>query len=199
MMAEKPFSQACENNRQPIFQVLHEVLASSRHVLELGSGTGQHAVYFAPRLSHLIWQTSDLAVNHGAINAWIDEHPAENLRRPVVLDVDRQPWPVTDVDAVFTANTCHIMSWQSVINLFAGLQALLQPGAHVVIYGPFNYGGEFTSDSNARFDQMLKQNAPHRGIRDFEAVNRLAGDAGLTLLDDHAMPANNRLLVWQRR
>jgi len=199
MMAEKPFSQACENNQQPIFQVLQAVLASSRHVLELGSGTGQHAVYFAPRLSHLIWQTSDLAVNHSGINAWIDEYPAENLCRPVVLDVDRQPWPVTDADAVFTANTCHIMSWQSVINLFAGLETLLKPGAHVVIYGPFNYGGEFTSDSNARFDQMLKQNAPHRGIRDFEAVNRLASDAGLTLLDDHAMPANNRLLVWQRR
>jgi|TARA_R100000656_G_scaffold25525_7_gene22520 SAM-dependent methyltransferase len=198
-MMVKPFSQACENNRQPIFQVLQAVLASSRHVLELGSGTGQHAVYFAPQLPHLIWQTSDLAVNHEAINSWIDEHPAENLRRPLVLDVDQQPWPVTGADAVFTANTCHIMSWQSVISLFAGLEKLLQPGAHVVIYGPFNYGGEFTSDSNARFDQMLKQNAPYRGIRDFEAINGLADEAGLTLLDDHAMPANNRLLVWQRR
>lgn len=197
-MIPKPFSQACQNNQQPILEVLLRVFADRKQLLEIGSGTGQHAVYCAPRLPHLVWQTADLKVNHPGINAWLDECPASNLRRPLSLNADNAPWPLAPVDAVFTANTCHIMAWESVVNLFVGLESLLEPKARLAIYGPFNYNGQFTSDSNVRFDQWLKQQAPHQGIRDFEAVNGLAEKAGLFLLEDNEMPANNRLLVWQK-
>ncbi|WP_461482260.1 DUF938 domain-containing protein [Porticoccus sp.] len=200
MPVDKPFSQACENNCQPILAILQRVFADRRKVLEVGSGTGQHAVYFAPRLPQLVWQTADLEINHPGINAWIDQYPVDNLRRPLALNADRRPWGMGGYkpDALFTANTCHIMAWPSVQNLFAEVGVLLAPGAVLAIYGPFNYGGEFTSDSNARFDQWLKQIAPHQGIRDFEAVDRLAQQAGFTLSEDNAMPANNRLLVWKK-
>lgn len=200
MLTDKPFSQACENNREPILEILERAFADRRRVLELGSGTGQHAVHFAPRLPQLIWQTADLAENHGGINAWIDDHPADNLRRPLSLNADLRPWQLGDFqpDALFTANTCHIMAWSSVENFFAELAVQLPLDAVLAIYGPFNYGGEFTSDSNARFDIWLKERAPHQGIRDFEAVNRLAERAGFTLAEDNGMPANNRLLVWKK-
>lgn len=197
-MSDKPFSQACENNKQAIFAILERVFAQSQQLLEIGSGTGQHASYFAPRLPHLIWQTSDQAEYHQGINAWIDDSAAENLRRPLVLNVDMSQWPINKVDAVFSANTCHIMSWASVENMFRKLAEVLTPGGTLAIYGPFNYGGKFTSSSNASFDQWLKQRGALQGIRDFEAVNRLANEAGMTLLEDNAMPANNRLLVWRK-
>ncbi|HBD12797.1 MAG TPA: methylase [Porticoccaceae bacterium] len=196
----RPFSQACENNRQPILDVLRAVFADSGCILEIGSGTGQHAAYFAPALSPTIWQPSDLVRNHAGIDAWIDAHPIDNLRRPLDLDVDRQPWPVAaDIDGIFTANTCHIMAWSSVENMFAGAAHLLGAGAALVIYGPFNYGGEFTSPSNARFDAMLRRQASHQGIRDFEAIERLAAGQGFELGEDYPMPANNRLLVWRKK
>lgn len=197
-MPAKPFSQACENNRAPILEVLLRVFADCRDVLEIGSGTGQHAASFAPRLPWLTWQTSDLRGNHPGIRAWCDDCAAPNLLPPLDLDVDRQPWPVGRKDGVFTANTCHIMAWSSVVNLFAELPRVLAPGGVLAIYGPFNYGGQFTSASNARFDGWLKQQGAHQGIRAFEAVDELAAAAGLRLLEDHAMPANNRLLVWRR-
>lgn len=195
-MLEKPFSQACENNQQAIFAVLERVFAKAQQVLEIGSGTGQHAAYFAPRLPHLIWQTSDQAEYHPGINAWLDASSAENLRSPLLLNVDMPQWPITTVDAVFSANTCHIMSWASVVNMFKQLAGVLSAGGTLAIYGPFNYDGQFTSPSNANFDQWLKQRGAHQGIRDFEAVDKLAREAGMSLLEDNAMPANNRLLVW---
>ncbi|MFT7300354.1 MAG: cyclopropane fatty-acyl-phospholipid synthase-like methyltransferase [Porticoccus sp.] len=198
MMIQKPFSQACENNQKPILEVLLRVFADRNQLLEIGSGTGQHAVYCAPRLPHLIWQTADLEANHLGINAWLDDCPAENLRRPILLNANHSSWSVDNVDAVFTANTCHIMAWESVVNLFAGLDTILVPGAMVAIYGPFNYSGQFTSDSNARFDLRLKQQVLHQGIRDFEAVNCIAEKIGLELAEDNSMPANNRLLVWKK-
>ncbi len=198
MMIQKPFSQACENNQKPILEVLLRVFVDRKQLLEIGSGTGQHAVYCAPRLPHLIWQTADLEANHPGINAWLDDCPAENLRRPIPLNANHPSWSVGNVDAVFTANTCHIMAWESVVNLFAGLDTILVPGAMVVIYGPFNYNGQFTSDSNAGFDLWLKQQVLHQGIRDFEAVNCLAEKIGLELVEDNPMPANNRLLVWKK-
>ncbi len=198
MMIQKPFSQACENNQKPILEVLLRVFADRKQLLEIGSGTGQHAVYCAPRLPHLIWQTADLEANHPGINAWLDDCPAENLRRPIPLNANHPSWSVGNVDAVFTANTCHIMAWESVVNLFAGLDTILVPGAMVAIYGPFNYNGQFTSDSNAGFDLWLKQQVLHQGIRDFEAVNCLAEKIGLELVEDNPMPANNRLLVWKK-
>jgi len=198
MLGEKPFSQACENNKQPILDILLRVFSDRKQVLEIGSGTGQHAVHFAPQLPQLIWQTADLEHNHEGINAWIDDNPAENLRSPLPLDADHLPWLFDPVDAAFTANTCHIMAWSSVVNMFAGLDSAMEPNATLAIYGPFNYNGKFTSESNARFDQWLKQKAHHQEIRDFEAINKLAGKIGLSLIEDNEMPANNRLLVWQR-
>ncbi len=195
----KPFSQACENNKAPILAELRRVFARRRQLLEVGSGSGQHAVYMAPRLPHLIWQTADLPENHPGINAWIDAYPAPNLRRPLALDVAKQPWPSLSVDAIFSANTCHILSWPNVKNLFAGIGRWLQPGGVLAIYGPFNYAGKFTSPSNEKFDAWLKRQQPHQGIRDVEKVQALAEGQGLWLVEDNPMPANNRLLVWRRR
>jgi len=185
----KPFSEACERNRAPILEVLKRAFANSRRVLEIGSGTGQHAAYFAPELPHLIWQASDVAEHLPGIRQWIPD-PA-----PVELDVDRE-WPRIQADAVFSANTCHIMSWPQVERMFAGI-GRLRPEV-LALYGPFNYNGRHTSESNARFDAMLRERDPLSGIRDFEKINALAEAQGLTLGEDNAMPANNRLLVFQK-
>lgn len=194
----KPFSQACLNNRDPILQVLRRVFAQQHQVLEIGSGTGQHAVYFAEHLPHLHWQTSDLVENHEAILAWLDDYAGDNIAPPLELDVTQQDWPVSEFDAVFSANTAHIMPWEAVEQMFAGIPSVLQSGGILALYGPFNYNGTYTSESNRRFDGWLKAQAPHRAIRDFELINALAQRADLTLLEDNAMPANNRLLVWRR-
>lgn len=196
-MTDKPHAPATERNREPILDVLRLHLHASRSVLEIGSGTGQHAVFFARALPQLQWQCSDRAENLDGIRQWLDDAALPNTPAPVELDVGVGPWPERRFDAVFTANTLHIMGWSEVERLFAGLPAVLAPGARVVIYGPFNYGGRFTSESNAAFDARLRGDDPRRGIRDFEAVDRLAQAAGLRLLEDRAMPANNRCLIWQ--
>lgn len=193
----KPYSEACVRNREPILAVLQDVYAQVHTVLEIGSGSGQHAVYFARALPHLLWQTSDLAENHAGIQLWIDESGLANVRSPIALDVDAGAWPKLAVDAAFTANTLHIISWASVRNLFARVGPLLSSGAPLCIYGPFNYAGAFTSDSNAAFDAMLRRHDPNSAIRDFESVCKLAAENGLALKADHAMPANNRLLVFR--
>jgi cyclopropane fatty-acyl-phospholipid synthase-like methyltransferase len=197
-MTEKPFAPACERNSDPILAVLREHFADRRHVLEIGSGTGQHAVHFAAALPHLIWQTSDRAENLPGIRAWLGEAALANTPPPIELDVAQGGWPAARFDAIFSANTLHIMSWGEVEALFAALPALTSADAKLAIYGPFNYGGRHTSASNAAFDESLRSRAPHMGIRDKEAVDRLARTAGFALLDDVAMPANNRTLVWQR-
>ena len=184
----KPFSEASERNRAPILAVLKRVFAKSKFVLEIGSGTGQHAAYFAPELPHLVWQASDVAEHLPGIRQWI------SAPSPIELNVDG-PFPVIEADAVFTANTCHIMSWPQVERMFAGI-GRLRPEV-LALYGPFNYDGRHTSESNARFDAMLRERDPSSGIRDFEKVNALAEAAGLALAEDNAMPANNRLLVWR--
>lgn len=193
----KQFSAACERNREPILAVLRDVLADCRQVLEIGSGTGQHAVYFAAQLPQLQWQTSDMPHNHASIIAWQRDAGLPNVLPPLVLDVASSDWPRGPYDAVFSANTCHIMAWQEVQAMFAGIGRILRAGGLACIYGPFNYRGQFTSASNAQFDAALKAQAPHMGIRDMEAVNQVAAEQGLMLLADHAMPANNRLLVWR--
>jgi cyclopropane fatty-acyl-phospholipid synthase-like methyltransferase len=187
----KPFSEPSERNRAPILAVLKRVFADRKHVLEIGSGTGQHAAYFAPELPHLVWQASDVADNLPDIREWVS-HPA-----PLELDVDK-PWPSVQADAVFSANTCHIMSWPQVERLFAGVGALLPGDGVFALYGPFNYHGKPTSESNARFDAMLRTRDPASGLRDFADIAALAKRAGLTLVGDNAMPANNRLLVFQK-
>jgi SAM-dependent methyltransferase len=195
---DKPFSPASERNREPILAVLRSLFADRRRVLEIGSGTGQHAVYFAAHLPHLQWQTSDLPENHPGIKAWLDDAQLPNLLPPLSLDAAAPAWPAYDWDAVFTANTCHIMSWEEVEAMFAGIGRGMPPGGRLAIYGPFNYGGRFTGPGNARFDTSLRAADPHRGIRDFEAIDALARRQGLRLTDDIAMPADNRLLAWQK-
>jgi cyclopropane fatty-acyl-phospholipid synthase-like methyltransferase len=194
---DKPYSGASERNREPILAVLREHFADRRRVLEIGSGTGQHAVHFAAALPQLIWQTSDRDENHEGIKLWLEEAALPNVIAPLSLDVNGA-WPVQRYDAIFTANTLHIMSWQEVEQFFARLPGVMADDAVIAVYGPFNYGGRFSSDSNAAFDASLRAAVPHRGIRDFEAVDKLAQSAGLQLLRDHAMPANNRCLIWQR-
>ncbi len=195
----KPYSEACDRNRDPILAVIQPLLAQCRAVLEVGSGTGQHAVYFAERLPHLLWYTSDRSENHSGITAWLVDAALDNLRPPLGLDVSQSPWPSLAVDAVFSANTAHIMHWDEVEDLFAGVGRLLPEGGLFMLYGPFNYQRSYTSDSNQRFDAWLKARDPHSGIRDFEDVDALARRSGMTLRDDIAMPANNRLLIWQKR
>lgn len=192
-----PFSQACENNQEPILAVLRQALADRRHVLEVGSGTGQHSVYFAPRLPHLVWQTSDLAGNHAGIRAWHAAHPAPNLRAPLLLDLAGSAWPAGAFDAVFSANTAHIVAWPLVQRLFALAGGQLPGGGVLALYGPFNYGGRFTSDSNRAFDAWLRQRDAASGVRHFEDIVALGTEHGLALEADHAMPANNRLLVFR--
>lgn len=198
MISDKPFAPACERNQAAILAALRVHFSTSRHVLEIGSGTGQHAVHFAAALPHLIWQTSDRAENLSGIQQWLDEAGLPNTPPPLELDV-RENWPTTRFDAAFTANTLHIMSWSSVQRLFRTLPQVLKPDAHLTVYGPFNYNGLFTSISNAEFDASLKSTDPERGIRDFETINALAEENGFELLADEAMPANNRCLSWQLR
>lgn len=198
MNADKPFSESCERNKDPILAILREVFPASAKVLEIGSGTGQHAVHFAAAMPHVQWQTSDLLENHPGILAWLNEAALPNLLPPITLDVNGD-WPTQQFDGVFTANTLHIVSWDTAQNLIKAAAGRLQPGGKLAIYGPFNYGGQFTSDSNARFEDWLKARNPDSGIRDFEAVAACAKQAGLTLEADHAMPANNRLLIFHNR
>ncbi len=194
---DKPFSSACERNREPILQVLRDELAAARQVLEIGSGTGQHAVHFAAALPHLRWQCSDVAANLAGMQLWLDEAGLPNLPAPIVLDVDG-PWPQARYDAVFTANTLHILRWPQVQRLFAHIAKVLRPEGRFVAYGPFNVDGRHTSAGNAQFDAALRAEDPQRGLRDVGALDALAQNAGLARSADHAMPANNRCLVWRR-
>ncbi len=195
----KPYSEACERNRDPIFAVIQPLLAARRAVLEIGSGTGQHAVYFAAKLPHLIWHTSDREMYHAGIQLWLDEAALENVRPPLALDVTQTPWPAMTVDAVYSANTTHIMHWPEVEAMFAGVGGLLPAGGIFLLYGPFNDHGCYTSDSNRRFDEQLKSRDPLSGIRDADALDRLAQQAQMQARGDVAMPANNRILWWEKR
>ena len=192
----KPYSAACDNNRQPILEIIEVLFTNCREVLEIGSGTGQHAVYFGEKLPHLIWHSSDLQENHAGIELWLNEAHLPNTPPPLMLDVTLAHWPELKVDAVFCANTIHIIGWDSVKALIAGAGKLLPDNGLLVLYGPFNYNNAYTSESNARFDIWLKQRDPESGIRNFEDVEQLANAADLYIQHDHAMPANNRLLCW---
>jgi len=194
----KPLAESCLQNRAPLLTVLREVLPQRRRLLEIGSGTGQHAVYFAPEFPQLVWQTSDLAENHPAIHAWLADAGAANILPPLVLDVRRASWPAAAVDAVFSANTAHIMDWAAVEAMFAGVGRALAPDGVFVLYGPFNYGGRYTAPSNERFDAWLRQRDPASGVRDFEALDALAQQAGMALWRDYPMPADNHTLVWRK-
>lgn len=194
----KPHSDACDRNRDPILQVIKEWFIEPGEVLEIGSGTGQHAVYFAAHMPHLQWIATDRAENHAGIKAWLDEAQAPNVRGPVELDVSEERWPVEHVDYVFSANTSHIMSWPEVEKMFAGVGRVLRPEGVFCLYGPFNRDGQFTSDSNRAFDASLKARDPNMGIRDDRALVALAKAHSLTFVADYSLPAKNRVLVWKR-
>lgn len=195
----KQYSDACDQNRDPILAVIRQEYANARHVLEVGSGTGQHAVYFGRNLPHLQWQTSDLPDNHGSIHAWLYEAGLDNVLPPLTLDVMTGPWHARSYDGVFSANTTHIMNWSMVEHMFAGIGTILQSGGCLCLYGPFNYGDCYTSPSNERFDAWLKTRDPHSGLRNFEDLDALANAHGMILKNDHTMPVNNRLLVWVKQ
>lgn len=198
MIDLRQISEACARNRVPILEVLRAAFARTSRVVEIGAGTGEHAVFFAGALPHLVWQATDVAAHLPGIAAWRDAVKLPNLPAPLALDVDAPLWPVDVVDGVFTANTLHIMSWDSVRRLFDGVGRVLSPDGVLAIYGPFSNGGEHTAESNARFDEFLRARDPRSGVRDWIAVDTLARGQGLSLCGDHAMPANNRMLIWRR-
>lgn len=194
----KPYSESCEQNKIPILAALKVLFAESETVLEIGSGTGQHAVFFAKQFPHLTWITSDQLQYHAGIKMWLAESSLANTQGPLLLDVEQAEWPLKETDAIFSANTIHIMGWPSVEKMFRGIGLVLKEGGRFCLYGPFNYNGQFSSESNARFDLWLKQRDPVSGVRDFEALQVLASKVGLALIDDIEMPANNRVLVWEK-
>lgn len=196
-MNDKPFSPACERNREPILDVLRRHLAERCDVLEIGSGTGQHAAYFAAQAPQWMWQTSDRRENLPGIRQWLDEAGLPNTPPPLEFNVNGE-WPSIRFDAIYSANTLHIMAWDEVRALFAGLPSITRDDALLIIYGPFNDHGRYSSDSNAAFDQSLKARGAHMGIRDVQAVDALASAAGFDLLEDNALPANNRCRIWRR-
>ncbi len=194
---EKPFSAACERNQQDIAKRLQSVFKNTRCVLEIGSGSGQHAVYFASRLPWLEWHTSDLTQCHSGIMQWLKAAPNANLHPPITLDVCN-PWPQIGQDAIFTANTIHIMTWRAVTHLFLAAAKTLPTRGLLCLYGPFIYTRKALAPSNDRFDKQLKQRDPKQGLRYFEALDRLAKRTGLELVADTTMPTNNQLLVWEK-
>ncbi|MCP5328326.1 MAG: DUF938 domain-containing protein [Steroidobacteraceae bacterium] len=202
---ELPFSAACARNREPIIAVLRDTFGDRHEVLEIGSGTGQHAVYFAASLPWLHWQPTDRAAALPGLRARCALEGSSNLFEPLELDVARDAWPLARLglegrwDTAFSANTLHIMSRSEVERCFAGFGQRLAAGAKLAIYGPFRYGGRYTSDSNARFDEALQARDPASGIRDAEWIDALAVDQDLELIADHDMPANNQLRIWRRR
>ena len=193
-----PFSQACENNKQPILDRIQPLLQDREQVLEIGSGTGQHAVHIAAAMPKLTWLPTEIESQLPVLNPRCDAFAGTNIAAPAALDVCARPWPLPVPDAMYTANTLHIMPWSAVESLFEWLAAHAPDGFLLLVYGPFNYGGHYTADSNARFDEWLKERDPLIGIRDFEVVDALATQAGLSLIGDEVMPANNRLLAWRR-
>jgi SAM-dependent methyltransferase len=194
----KPHSEACERNREPILQVLRQWFVQPGTALEIGAGTGQHAVYFAAHLPHLQWQPTDCEANLAGIGLWASEAALPNLRTALKLDVSDSVWPVETVDYVFSANTSHIMSWPEVELMFAGIARVLRTGGRFCLYGPFNREGRCTSQSNQAFDAALRARDPKMGLRDDQALKALGNQQGLGFAGEHALPANNRVLVWTR-
>ena len=197
-MAARPDAPAARRNREAILAVLAHELAKSSAVLEIGSGTGQHAVYFAERLPYLEWQTSDRAENIAGIAQWIDDTHLPNVPPPAVLDVLTDAPPAKRFDAVFSANTAHIMSMKAVERMFCVVGQVLKTGGSFCLYGPFNLDGRYTSESNAHFDQSLKRQDPEMGLRDLAVLDRLASTNGLQSVRRYAMPANNMIAVWKK-
>ena len=194
-----PFSEACERNKQPIGDVLQHRLPDSARVLEIGAGTGQHAVYFGRIRPDLIWQASDVASNVPDLSRRFEHEAPDRLAPPITLDVaDQAQWPAGPFDAVYTANTLHIMPWELTPLLLAGAARCLRPGGQLILYGPFHDAGRHTSASNQAFDRSLRQRDPVMGIRDAVEVAALAARHEFEQQADLALPANNRILIFAR-
>lgn len=197
-MTDKPDAPATDRNRESILEVLRVEFEHSRSVLEIGSGTGQHAIFFGREFPSIHWQTSDRRENHDGINAWISDSTLRNVGRPLDLDVERVRDVPGEYDAVFSANTAHIMNFEAVKCMFKIVGISLPPTGRFCLYGPFKLNGAFTSESNSRFDESLKARDPRMGIRDLEALHALALDNSLNHERSYAMPANNMLIVWSK-
>lgn len=195
----KPYAGSCDQNKDAILAILKEILADNAEVLEIGSCTGQHAVYFGEKLPQLTWQCSDQTLYHEGMHQWLDEAALTNVLPPLALNVSTDTWPKKQYDAIYSANITHIMHWDNVVDLFTQGAKCLKSGGQLICYGPFNYSGKFSSDSNMQFDQTLRMRDPQSGIRDLDDLTKLATENGLTLDHDYEMPANNRILVWQKQ
>ena len=193
-----PHVKAAENNKGPILAVLRECFADVHEVLEIASGTGQHAVHFATHMPHLTWHPSELPEHLPHLQARLDAEAPDNVKPAIALDVADLPWPVEKVDGLFASNCVHIISWPLVEKLFEGIGQVIASGGVVCFYGAYKYNGAFTTKSNAKFDAWLKSRDPSSGVRDFEAVNTLAERQGLQLERDVPMPNNNQSLIWRR-
>jgi hypothetical protein len=195
-----PFSAACERNKEPLQEILTPYFESIESVLEIGSGTAQHAIHFGKCFPNLTWQTSDQAQYLPGIRSQLDSSNTENVNAPLCIDVNQEDWAGgTQFSAVYTANTLHIMTQADVEAFYSGLSTVLKQDGYLMVYGPFKYANKFTSASNQSFDETLRSRDCGSAIRDFEFVDGLAQSVGLTLLEDVAMPANNQCLVWQRQ
>ena len=198
LFPQKPYAESCVRNSQPILEVLARYLEPGSEILEIGSGTGQHAVHFCQAFPGITWQTSDLRETHAGIQLWIEESGLTNLIPPLTLDVAQAQWPTQQYDTIFTANTAHIMAAEAVEKMFRAIPYCLKEGGQFILYGPFKYDGQHTSESNIHFEHWLKSVATHRGIRDVTWLQTIGDELGIKLVDDIEMPANNRILVWQR-
>ena len=199
MHLHRPYAESCDQNQQVILEVLRQVFTESGQVLEIGSGTGQHALFFTEHMPHLGWQPTDVVSQLDGIRMWMEDASHDRILPPRELDLSHANWfTENNYEYVFTANTTHIVSWQLVQSMFMGIAKSLKPGGLFAQYGPFNYGGQYTSESNARFDVWLKDRDPSSGIRNFEDLQLLAQSHDLEAVADYEMPANNRTLVWRK-
>lgn len=194
----KPFAQSCIENQAVILKQLSILCPNTANVLEVGSGTGQHAIYFAKNLPYLTWHTSDREEYHSGIKMWLDEAKLNNVLYPLPLDVSQSTWPDLSIDVIFTANTMHIMSQNDVENFIIGAGDLLKKEGLFIVYGPFNYNAQYTSQSNANFDVWLKKNNPLSGIKNFEFIETLAQGRGMEIIKQIDMPANNKILCFKK-
>ena len=197
-MAERAFAQAAEKNAAPILEVLQREFEDCREVLEIGSGTGQHAVTFASVLDHVDWQTSDLDENHPAIDAWTRDSGLANVRSPMSVDVRTADLAPGSYEGVYSSNTAHIMSEDAVLEMFVLVARALRTGGVFCLYGPFSRAGRFNTASNEQFDRQLRARDPDMGLRDLDALEKHAGAHGLKRDRLYAMPSNNLLAVWRK-
>lgn len=195
---ELPIVESCLKNQRPILDVLGRFLPKNAKVLEVGSGTGQHAAYMTEHLPGIRWQPTEVRQRLTEVACWQKHCNRAEFLPPLELDVRQDIWPAGEVDAVFSANVVHFVSWPEVERMFIGAARVLKVGGQMILYGPYNYDGQFTSEGNVNLDLWLREQNPESGIKDFEQVLLLARKHHLHLRADEEMPANNRTLVFQR-